>query len=175
MDVDNIPPEAYSQSQDVTRRTRIFPAAKLPMSKSPRLLPAQDLGRLLRRAREARGKLVPAVMVGSAHCPWCELITKEQLLPRMASSLEPSLVVLDFDLGDHQPLPTLENLPPAGQRNFSPAAWARHHRYQLAPTVVCLDRQGRPLGEPLVGYSSRDFYGAYLEDRIRLAQAHWRQ
>ena len=145
------------------------------MSKSPRLLPAQDLGRLLRRAREARGKLVPAVMVGSAHCPWCELITKEQLLPRMASSLEPSLVVLDFDLGDPRPVEGLSLQALTSTRPLSPADWARAHRYVLAPTVVFVDLLGHPILEPLIGYASRDFYGAYLEDRILRAQAYWRK
>jgi hypothetical protein len=43
----------------------------------------------------------------------------------------------------------------------------------MAPTVFPIDLTGRAIGEPLVGYSSVDFYGAYLEDRIQLAKTHW--
>ncbi|MEY3669620.1 MAG: hypothetical protein RL258_1015, partial [Pseudomonadota bacterium] len=33
----------------------------------------------------------------------------------------------------------------------------------------------QPLFEPLVGYSSRDFYGAYLDAQVERAQRYWSQ
>jgi thioredoxin-related protein len=139
------------------------------------LLAPSQFGSVIRNAREARGGLVPAVMVGSAHCPWCELILKEQLAPRMVGQQTPRLVVLDFDLVDRKPVEGLNLIKPPSARSLSPAEWAKAHRYALAPTVVFIDQRGQPITEPLIGYASRDFYGAYLEDRILQAQAYWRK
>lgn len=145
------------------------------MRQAHRLLAPSQFGSVIRSAQQARGGLVPAVMVGSAHCPWCELILKEQLVPRMVGQQTPQLVVLDFDLADRKPVEGLNLIKPPSARSLSPAEWAKAHRYALAPTVVFVDQKGQPITEPLIGYASRDFYGAYLEDRILQAQAYWRK
>jgi thioredoxin-related protein len=145
------------------------------MSQASRLQPPSQFKALLAKARQSKGGLVPAVMVGSAHCPWCELILKEQLGPRMIGRLVPQLLVLDFDLADRKPVEGLLLRSQGASRALSPAEWAKAHRFTLAPTVVFVDQLGQPMGEPLIGYASRDFYGAYLEDRIQLAQAYWQQ
>jgi thioredoxin-related protein len=145
------------------------------MRQAHRLLAPSQLPSVIRSAKQARGGLVPAVMVGSAHCPWCELILKEQLIPRMVGPQTPQLVVLDFDLADRKPVEGLNLIKPTTARPLSPADWAKAHRYALAPTVVFIDQRGQPITEPLIGYASRDFYGAYLEDRILQAQAYWQK
>ena len=50
-----------------------------------------------------------------------------------------------------------------------------HDRYDfwLTPTLAMLDAQAKPLAAPLVGYGSRDFYGAYLEEQIQNARIYW--
>ncbi|MEY3971605.1 MAG: hypothetical protein RLZZ80_1303 [Pseudomonadota bacterium] len=145
------------------------------MPQGKRLLSPAQFKSVIQRARSARGGVIPAVMVGSAHCPWCELILKEQLGPRMISQQTPRLVVLDFDLADRKPVEGLSLTSSTATRPLSPADWAKAHRYALAPTVVLIDELGRPITEALIGYSSRDFYGAYLEDRILQAQAYWQK
>lgn len=40
----------------------------------------------------------------------------------------------------------------------------------MAPTVLFLGKEGREVAPRLVGGSTSDFYGAYLEERIRTAQ-----
>jgi thioredoxin-related protein len=145
------------------------------MSQASRLQPPSQFKALLAKARQSKGALVPAVMVGAAHCPWCELILKEQLGPRMIGRQVPQLQVLDFDLADRKPVEGLSLRSQGASRALSPAEWAKAHRFALAPTVVFVDQLGQPMGEPLIGYASRDFYGAYLEDRIQLAQAYWQK
>jgi hypothetical protein len=148
------------------------------MSQAHHLQAAKQFKEVIQKARQARGELVPAVMVGSAHCPWCKLILKEQLGPRMISEQTPQLLTLDFDLADRRPVEGLHLVSPRGQpsgRPLSPADWAKAHGYALAPTVVLINELGQPITEPLIGYASRDFYGAYLEDRILQAQAYWQK
>ena len=130
---------------------------------------------ILAQAGQARGEMVPAIMVGSARCPWCELVLKEQLGPRVISQDRPQFMILDFDLSDRRPVEGLWSPRAPSGRFLSPADWAKAHRYALAPTVVFIDQRGQPITEPLIGYASRDFYGAYLEDRILQAQAYWQK
>jgi hypothetical protein len=146
----------------------------------PPLLPARNLSAALTRAQTSKDRAV-AVMVTAAHCPWCRLVIEEQLIPRVRSKAEPRLDIVVFDLADSQAVPLASGMQPAERPAnsktppISPAAWAEMHGYRVAPTVVMVGAGARPLFAPLVGYSSRDFYGAYLDDQIVRAHRYWTQ
>lgn len=113
---------------------------------------------------------MPVVMVSSLHCPWCELVLRDQLLPRLLSGESPEMVLVVFDLADGQ----LRDIRLGGKKEtIAPSQWAAQHQFRIAPTLVAIGQDARPIGLPLVGYSSRDFYGAYLDDLLRLAQPYW--
>ena len=136
----------------------------------PPLLPTKALGDALVGARRAKDRAV-AIMVSSAHCPWCGLLINEQLIPRVRSPSGPRLDVVVFDLADTQPI---RLSPPSGPPlQFSPQSWAQSHRYRVAPTLIMVGSSVQPLFAPLVGYSSRDFYGAYLDEQAERAQRYW--
>ncbi|MFZ9733781.1 MAG: hypothetical protein ACO3DD_08215 [Burkholderiaceae bacterium] len=161
-----------------------------PHSAPPPLLPARDLGAALSRAQREKSRAV-AIMVTAAHCPWCGLVIEEQLIPRIRSRTGPSLDVVVFDIADSQTVLVLqpETRPDTGGTErpgplakpspttlrFTPARWAESHGYRVAPTVVMVGRDAGPLFPPLVGYSSRDFYGAYLDDQVVRAHRYWSQ
>ena len=42
-------------------------------------------------------------------------------------------------------------------------AFARNHKGTFTPTVMLVDDKGQSLGEPIVGISNFDFYGAYVD------------
>jgi thioredoxin-related protein len=141
-----------------------------------RPIPAEQLPAALQEATKARGDLVLVAMASLPNCPWCDLVLRDQLLPRMRSADRPQLRAVILDITDRRPMrrPGADR-PEVGLEWLaqSPQQWARWHRIRMAPTVFPIDLAGRPIGEPLVGYSSVDFYGAYLEDRIQLAKAYW--
>jgi hypothetical protein len=162
-----------------------------PHSPPPPLLPARELDGALSRARRDRTRAV-AVMVSAAHCPWCGLVIEEQLIPRIRSRAGPALDVIVFDLADTRPIAVSPlGVPPSATPSaaqnqgrgptpapvlrFSPAQWAQTHGYRVAPTVAMVGLDARPLFAPLVGYSSRDFYGAYLDDQVARAQRYWNE
>ena len=42
-------------------------------------------------------------------------------------------------------------------------AFARNHKGTFTPTVMLVDDKGQSLGDPIVGISNFDFYGAYVD------------
>jgi len=114
-----------------------------------------------------RQESVVAGLYSSEHCPFCVAVKKEQLAPRIRSTSRPGLIVVEIDTDNRQPFSL-----PNGQR-VTATEWGRQHRITLMPTLTMLDVSAKPLTKPLVGYASRDFYAAYLEDQIQAAAAYW--
>ena len=46
------------------------------------------------------------------------------------------------------------------------AQFAMRYRVQMVPTVMLFDAQGNVLATPLVGLTTVDFYGGYLDQAI---------
>ncbi len=140
-------------------------------------LSASQLPTLIARAEQAGGSWVVVVMASLPNCAWCDLVLRDQLIPRMRSTQSPQVGVAILDITDRRPIRiesrSGDRPPEARWLLESPLEWARQHNIRMAPTVFPISSSGKPIGEPLVGYSSADFYGAYLEDRISLAQRHW--
>lgn len=116
------------------------------------------------------------VFASSKYCPWCGLVSNDQLLPRLRASGMPKIAIVEFDINDPTPAITASDQHSGGLRltsNLSPLAWAKAHKIRVVPTVTAVNRQLIPLGPPLIGYSSADFYGAYLEEQITQAVNYW--
>lgn len=130
-----------------------------------RYLPAAQIDTALLLAM--KNNLVVAAMLTSAQCPFCIAIKKEQLGPRMLSKEQPELVVVEFDVDDTRKIQLPDN------SRVTAREWGQRYNMKLTPTVVMLDPKGRPIGSPLVGYASRDFYATYLEEHIQAANRVW--
>lgn len=98
-------------------------------------------------------------------CPFCAAIRREQLRHLAREQATRGVRVVEYDLGDRA---AFDGAHP--REAASPAALAATLGIRLAPTVVFLGPDGSELAERLVGYSSPDFYGAYLEQRIGQAR-----
>jgi hypothetical protein len=132
---------------------------------SPSALPANRLRQAI--AGAAQRQHVVAAVLTSHRCPWCIALMREQLEPRMRSRESPALVVVEMDIDDARPIAL-----PDGSA-MSASQWGAGLGMTLTPTLAMLDRQARPIRPPLVGYASRDFYAAYLEEQIKAAQLYW--
>lgn len=96
-------------------------------------------------------------------CPYCARVRREYLGP-MSGNAEDAKRVLIRELPIEATLPGFDGKPrPA--REIADA-----YRVTLFPTVVLVDAEGRALADPLVGFSSPDFYGATLDSRIDTAR-----
>lgn len=53
-------------------------------------------------------------------------------------------------------------------RDDSQSEFAKTHDVKVAPTVMFFDERGRSAAAPIIGLS-RDFFGAYIDQRIQVA------
>lgn len=93
------------------------------------------------------------------NCPYCERALREYLVPISREGrwrtdatfrqveIDRTLPVVDF----------------AGTATTHRELAARYS-VQLSPTVLVVDARGEPLGAPIIGLLTVDFYGAYLEN-----------
>jgi hypothetical protein len=119
-------------------------------------------------------------MISRPACPFCEAIRREQLLPMLRaqkSSPTPSTPVLvEFDFTVTNKFDVAMNPGPSRiSAPDSPRKLAQQLGIKLAPTLLFLgwdkvSGEFQELAERLVGYGSRDFFSAYLDERIKAAK-----
>lgn len=105
---------------------------------------------------------LPLVVMASLDgCPFCRVVRESYLAPLRRETGQP---VVQMDRGSARELRDFEGrLTTHGQLL---RAWA----VTVAPSVLFFGRGGREVAQRLVGASIPDFYGAYLEERLRTAR-----
>lgn len=106
-------------------------------------------------ARTLSGRWVPLVLFTTPGCAWCQLLLDEQLHPRRKTKLGPRIDWIEINLA------AVDN-----------KALAEQYKVTVAPTLIAL-APAHLQPQRLIGYSSRDFYGAYLEDLVQEASRRW--
>ncbi|MFN2308992.1 MAG: thioredoxin family protein [Gammaproteobacteria bacterium] len=130
----------------------------------PRVAPAQDLHADARLA-EARG--LPILLAFTRHdCRYCTQVEADFLVPLLLNDYETNRVLIRTLLIDAG-----GELRDFDGTRVTPAALAERYGVRLAPTLIFVDAQGRELAERLVGLTTPDFYGGYLEAAIDAATA----
>lgn len=102
------------------------------------------------------------VMVSLAGCPFCVIARDNYLAPLQGQS---GLSIVQIDMRNRQLL-----------QDFSGASATqdqviRNWGVKVAPTVLFFGRGGVEVAERMVGGYIPDFYGSYLDDRLRVARA----
>ncbi len=116
--------------------------------------------------REAAAHRVPILlMIASEDCHYCERLEEEVLAPMRLDGADPRDVLLrKLTLEDSAPVRDFQ-----GQRVSAEEMAMRFH-YSVTPTLFLLDPEGRSLVPPIAGYTSPDFYPAYLDQAIDVAR-----
>jgi thioredoxin-related protein len=113
-------------------------------------------------------------MVSRPACPYCEAIRREQLFPMLRDKPFTRVAIVEFDFTVTSRFESAVNPGPSRiVAPESPRALAKQLGIRLAPTLLFLgwaNNEFQELAERLVGYGGRDFFYAYLEERISLAQ-----
>lgn len=110
----------------------------------------------------AKSRGVPImIMFGAPHCPYCERLLNEFLLPMQRNPEYAKKVLMRrVEVGSTQSLIDFDGKPTT-QGDF-----ARLHRIGLSPTIVVFDYRGNAVADPLVGLGPVDYYGGYLDAAI---------
>ena len=106
------------------------------------------------------------VMTTLDGCPYCEVVRNNYLLPMLRAG---EIEAVQIDVLDKR-----RNLQNFEGELVSPADQARAWKARFTPTVLFFDAQGREVAERLVGIGLPDFYGAYLDARLKEARARLR-
>lgn len=127
----------------------------------PATLPApQSLAQSLAAALRTGQALV--VMVSLEGCAFCKVVRGNYLGPMHQRE---GLAVVQIDMRSNAPVQDFQGA------NTTHDALVRAWGVRLAPTVLFFGSGGVEVAERLRGASIPDYYGAYLDERIRVARA----
>lgn len=125
---------------------------------------------LRKEATQAREQRLPIlVMFSSDYCPYCSVVKNDFLKPMMFSGdydkkilfrvleLRAGADVIDFD-----------------GKKVNVWEFADRYKVRVTPTLVFIDYQGKPMAQKMVGLTTPDFFGGYLDDAITTAYNHTR-
>ena len=120
---------------------------------------ARDLQQDAAAARAVQG-VVLLVFVGS-HCSYCETALNEFLIPMSGNADYLSKVVMRrVESNGFRELKDFQG------RKVSHRQFAGDHGARMTPTVMVFDGEGRQLAKPVVGLTTLDYYGTFLDQAI---------
>ena len=117
---------------------------------------------LQREARLAATRQVPIlVMFGADHCSYCHQLEEDFLKPMLRSGdYTDKVLIRQVQLDGYGSVRDFDG------REISVDDLASRYDVRLTPTVVFVDQQGRRVAPNLVGLSTVDYYGGFLDDSI---------
>ncbi|WP_304865560.1 thioredoxin fold domain-containing protein [Rhodoferax sp.] len=131
------------------------------MMATPATLPtAESLPDELAQALKKGSPLL--VMVSLDGCPFCKVARQNYLGPMREQE---GLPVVQVDMRSNRMIRDFKGTL------LTQDALIRSWGIKVAPTVLFFGRAGVEIAERLVGGYIPDFYGAYLDERLRLARA----
>ena len=135
------------------------PALAAPDASEQWLPSSQSLPRDL---AAALAKKQPLVVMATLHgCPFCKVVREHYLLPLQRAGA--FVTQIHFLSGE----PLLDWQGKASTHGGQ----VKQLGIEVAPTVLFYGAENKEVAERLVGSSIPDFYGAYLDERMKIAQA----
>ena len=117
-----------------------------------------DLSQLAGEAKESNRMLI--VLVSQPDCTFCEYVKSSHIEPMMRKgTLANIAIVRELDLSGI-------SLTDFSGESISPGQLARRYNAEFSPSVLFLSASGEQLHEAIIGVSSRDYYGYYLDKAI---------
>jgi thioredoxin-related protein len=150
---------------DLRRRSLLTAAACVVVAQKvgaaqPQLPLATSLPDQLHQALLSGNPLL--VMVSLEGCPFCRIARENYLSPLHERQ---GLPVVQVDMRSKQLVKNFQG------RTQTHDDWIRSINVKVAPTVLFFGRGGAEVVERMTGGYIPDFYGAYLDERLRQAKA----
>jgi thioredoxin-related protein len=113
-------------------------------------------------AAVSRSKQLPILILFTAQkCPYCERVKQEFLLPMQRNPEYADKVIMrQIEYQDRSRLVDFSG------KATTAAQFSKQQKVRLTPTIKLFDAEGRSLTEPLVGLTTPDYYGYYLDRAI---------
>lgn len=103
-------------------------------------------------------------------CPYCDRLMAEYLIPMQRNkSYQTRVLMRQIEVGGEDPLIDFSGKP------ITHAQFAARSRAALTPTIKLFDASGVELSNPIIGYTTPDLYGGYLDQAIDEAYLKSRQ
>ncbi len=132
-------------------------AAELPFVQVKEVSNLQQDGQL---AKQSNRPIL--IMFSIEDCPYCEFVREEHLKPMLRNAKYKSQVIIRELHTD-----VTESVINFDGRRIDAERLADRYNVSFNPTVVFLDAQGRELSKRIVGVSSVDFYGGFMDKAIQ--------
>lgn len=118
-------------------------------------------------AAASRTSRLPILILFTApKCTYCERVKREFLLPMQRNPEYADKVIMRQIEYRSQ-----GRLVDFSGKATTAAQFSRQQNVRLTPTIKLFDAEGRVLSDPLVGLTTPDYYGAYLDRAIDEALA----
>lgn len=113
-------------------------------------------------ARAAIERKVPIMLVfTSPHCPYCERVKQEYLIPMAADPVwRGKVIIRQIEAGSDWSLIGFDG------KKTTHGAFAAGQRIKMVPTVIVVGADGKALAEPIVGLLAPEFYYGYLQNAV---------
>jgi thioredoxin-related protein len=110
-------------------------------------------------------KRVLVLVIDQPGCEYCAYIYEHEIAPlRLAGEFNASAIFRRIDMTSEEPVTDFQGNATT-ERTF-----AKRYQVLVTPTLLFLGDEGATLHEAIVGVSSRDYYGYYLEKAISSAR-----
>jgi len=118
----------------------------------------------------ARARRLPILLFFDRYdCPYCDRALRQFLVPMSKDpAWKDRAIFRQVEIEEKKPLVDFN-----GQK-VSHAAYASTLGVRLSPTIIVADASGKPLGDPIVGLLTPDFYAAYVEGAVESAESRLR-
>ncbi|MFA5626361.1 MAG: thioredoxin fold domain-containing protein [Thiohalomonadaceae bacterium] len=142
--------------------------AKNPADASEIILPQIDNLRI--EAALAREQNLPLlIMFSSEHCRYCSIMADEFLKPMMfTGEYQDKILFRQLNLSARAEIIDFDGSP------IKVREFARRYKIRLTPTLIFLDHSGQQAAPAMVGLSTPDYFGSYLDTAINTAHTYVR-
>lgn len=104
------------------------------------------------------------ILFSMQDCPYCDFIREDYLEPMLTDVAYQNKIIIREIHSDR-----LTSVTDFNGQAIEGIDLAQRYRALLAPTLIFIDSQGRQLVERMVGVTTPDFYGGYLDQAINQA------
>lgn len=109
----------------------------------------------------ARTRRPILVMFGASHCGYCSIVEEEFLKPMLISGeYDDKVIIRMIDIDGFDSVRDFQG------REIDAADFASRENVYVTPTLKFYDSEGREMAPRMVGVTTVDFYGGYLDDSI---------